>query len=155
MISAHLSPRWISFRVGGLITGVIGLVIQPWRLLANAAVYIDQWLIGYSLLLGACGGVLIADYWLLRRTHLDVAGLYRRGGPYWYAGGFNPIALVALALGIAPCLPGFIGTVADLEVPAFWIDLYAYAWFVSFGVSFISYAALTKLFVRSSYEPDA
>jgi NCS1 family nucleobase:cation symporter-1 len=59
---AHLAPKHISFRMGGLITGVIGILIQPWHLLANAAVYIDKWLIGYSLLLGACGGVLIADY---------------------------------------------------------------------------------------------
>src|SRR5438477_2574231 len=104
---AHLRPKTISFRVGGLITGVIGILIQPWRLLENAAVYIDKWLIGYSLLLGACGGVLIADYFLIRRTQLDLAGLYRREGPYWYVGGYNLTALIALSAGIAPCLPGF------------------------------------------------
>src|SRR6185369_2856763 len=89
---AHLKPKLISFRIGGLITGLIGIVIQPWRLLENASVYIDKWLIGYSLLLGACGGVLIADYFLIRRTQLDLPGLYRREGPYWYVGGYNPIA---------------------------------------------------------------
>src|SRR5207344_1027859 len=100
---AHLRPQRISFRIGGLITGVIGILIQPWRLLENATVYIDKWLIGYSLLLGACGGVLIADYFAYRRGRLDLAGLYRREGPYWYVGGFNPIALVALSAGILPC----------------------------------------------------
>jgi NCS1 family nucleobase:cation symporter-1 len=146
---AHLKPKWISFRIGGLITGVIGLVIQPWRLVANAGVYINTWLIGYSLLLGACGGVLIADYWVLRRGCLDLRGLYRRDGPYWYTGGFNPIALIALAAGIAPCLPGFAAAAKLVEVPAFWSDLYAYAWFVSFGVSFVSYLVLMKLFGRN------
>jgi NCS1 family nucleobase:cation symporter-1 len=143
---AHLKPRWISFRVGGVMTGIVGLLIQPWRLVANAGVYIDTWLIGYSLLLGACGGVLIADYWALRRGRLDLAGLYRRNGPYWYWGGFNPIALVALAAGMALCLPGFAAAALHVEVGPFWSDLYHYAWFVSFGVSFFSYLVLTKLF---------
>jgi nucleobase:cation symporter-1, NCS1 family len=143
---AHLKPKWISFRVGGLITGVIGLSMQPWRLVANAGVYIDTWLIGYSLLLGACGGVLIADYWALRGGRLDLAGLYRRDGPYWYTGGFNPIALGALAAGMAPCLPGFAAAALHVQVPAFWSALYAYAWFVSFGASFVSYLVLMKVF---------
>jgi NCS1 family nucleobase:cation symporter-1 len=143
---AHLNPKRISFRVGGLITGVVGLLIQPWRLVANAGVYIDTWLIGYSLLLGACGGVLIADYWALRRGRLDLAGLYRRKGPYWYAGGFNPIALIALAAGMVPCLPGFAAAAMHREVPEFWSNLYAYAWFVSFGASFVSYLILMKVF---------
>jgi NCS1 family nucleobase:cation symporter-1 len=142
---AHLQPRWISFRLGGLITGLLGLLIQPWRLVANAGVFIDTWLIGYSLLLGACGGVLIADYWALRRARLDLAGLYRRDGPYWYVAGFNPIALIAVAAGMAPCLPGFAAAAFHLEVHPFWLDLYAYAWFVSFGVSFVSYFVLMKV----------
>jgi nucleobase:cation symporter-1, NCS1 family len=146
---AHLKPRWISFRIGGLITGIIGLLIQPWRLVANAGVYIDTWLIGYSLLLGACGGVLIADYWALRRSRLDLAGLYQRHGPYWYVAGFNPIALIALAAGMAPCLPGFAAAALDWEVDDFWTHVYAYAWFVSFGVSFVSYWGLMLLFKRS------
>jgi NCS1 family nucleobase:cation symporter-1 len=139
---AHLRPKWISFRVGGLITGVIGILIQPWRLLENAAVYIDKWLIGYSLLLGACGGVLIADYWVLRRGRLDLAGLYRRDGPYWYQKGFNALALVALAAGIAPCLPGFAAAVGLGDVPEFCSRLYDYAWFVSFAAAFLSYIVL-------------
>ncbi len=143
---AHLKPKWISFRIGGLITGIVGLLIQPWRLLANAAVYIDTWLIGYSLLLGACGGVLIADYWALRRGRLDLAGLYRRDGAYWYCGGVNPRAILALVAGMAPCLPGFVAAVTHAEVPAIWSELYAYAWFISFGVSFVSYLGLTALF---------
>jgi NCS1 family nucleobase:cation symporter-1 len=151
---AHLWPRVITFRIGGLITGVIGIFMQPWRLLENASVYIDKWLIGYSLLLGAVGGVLIADYIVLRRTELDLAGLYRKKGPYWYVGGFNPWALVALAVGIALCIPGFLATLgvvalagdtaaaADVpRVPNFFGSLYSYAWFTSFGAAFVVYLA--------------
>ena len=113
--------------MGGVITGVIGILIQPWKLIADPSGYIFTWLIAYSSLLGAIGGILIADYFVLRKTRLDLAGLYRADGPYWYAGGFNPAALVALILGIAPCVPGFLGTVAKISVPSFWMDLYGYA----------------------------
>jgi NCS1 family nucleobase:cation symporter-1 len=147
---AHLRPKLISFRVGGLITGLIGILIQPWRLLENATVFIDKWLIGYSLLLGACGGVLIADYWSVRRTHLDPAGLYRREGPYWYWDGWNPSAFVALLAGMAICVPGFAAKVGLVTVPEIWERLYDYAWFVSFGVSFVVYVALMKTFGAAS-----
>jgi NCS1 family nucleobase:cation symporter-1 len=143
---AHLNPKWISFRVGGLITGLVGVLVQPWRFLETADVYIFTWLNGYSLLLGACGGVLIADYWALRRGRLDLAGLYRRDGPYWYTGGFNPVALIALVAGMALSVPGFAATVKLVEIPAFWSRLYDYAWFVSFGASFVSYLVLMKVF---------
>lgn len=139
---AHLWPNRISFRTGGLITGIIGILILPWKLLENAAVYIDKWLIGYSLLLGAIGGILIADYFFLRKTRLDLPGLYRKQGPYWYHGGFNGIALAALVAGIFPCLPGFLGTVGVIDASPFWTKLYHFSWFVSFGVSFILYSAL-------------
>jgi NCS1 family nucleobase:cation symporter-1 len=143
---AQLNPKWISFRVGGLLTGLIGLLVQPWRFLETSDKYIYTWLNGYALLLGACGGVLIADYWARRRGRLDLAGLYRRDGPYWYCGGFNPVALIALAAGMAPCLPGFAAVALHVEVHPFWSELYAYAWFISFGVSFVSYLVLMWAF---------
>ncbi len=139
---AHLWPRRISFRTGGLITGIVGILIQPWKLIADPSGYIFTWLIAYSSLLGAIGGILIADYFLLRKTQLDLPGLYRKDGPYWYAAGFNPVALIALVLGIAPSVPGFLGTVAKISIPPFWMGLYSYAWFVGFGVSFVVYAGL-------------
>jgi nucleobase:cation symporter-1, NCS1 family len=140
---AHLWPKRISFRTGGLITGVIGILIQPWKLVADPTGYIFTWLIAYSSLLGAVGGVLIADYFLIRKTQLDLPGLYRKDGPYWYQSGFNPAALVALAAGVAPCVPGFLATVKVLEVPEIWVQIYNYAWFIGFGISFAVYAAFS------------
>ena len=84
----------------------------------------------------------------LRRARLDLPGLYRRGGPYWYAGGFNPLALAALAAGVAPCVPGFLARVGLAEAPALWRQLYDHAWFASFAVSFAVYLFLTGLAAR-------
>jgi NCS1 family nucleobase:cation symporter-1 len=142
---ANVWPRRISFRTGGLITGIVGILIQPWRLIADPSGYIFKWLVAYSALLGAVGGVLIADYYFLRKTQLDLPGLYRREGPYWYRGGFNPIALVALVAGIAPCVPGFLGTVGVYPVARIWTEMYHYAWFISFGVSLVVYTGLTLM----------
>jgi NCS1 family nucleobase:cation symporter-1 len=139
---AHLWPKKISFRTGGLITGIIGILIQPWKLIADPTGYIFTWLIAYSALLGAVGGILIADYFLIRQRRLDAVGLYLKKGPYWYWLGFNPVALFALAVGIAPCMPGFLATVAKVQMPAIWIEIYHYAWFVSFGLSMSVYLAL-------------
>ncbi|HVT28776.1 MAG TPA: NCS1 family nucleobase:cation symporter-1 [Lacipirellulaceae bacterium] len=144
---AHLWPRRITFRIGGLITGIVGIVIEPWKLVKDPTGYIFTWLIAYSALLGAVGGILIGDYFVIRRTHFDQAGLYRREGPYWYRGGFNPIAVVALVLGILPCGPGFIATVsksAAAIIPPFWVSLYHYAWFISFGIAFLVYVLSMK-----------
>jgi NCS1 family nucleobase:cation symporter-1 len=139
---SHLWPKKISFRTGGLITGVIGILMQPWHLYSDPSGYIFKWLIGYSGLLGAVGGILIADYFLIRKTRLDLPGLYRKAGPYWYTQGFNLRALVALVAGIAPCVPGFLAAVDLAQVAPGWTELYHYAWFVSFGISFVAYAAL-------------
>ncbi len=143
---SHLWPRRISFRTGGLITGIVGIVIQPWRLIADPSGYIFRWLVAYSALLGAVGGILIADYYILRRTQLNLKDLYRSAGPYWYHRGFNPLAMVSLALGIAPCVPGFLGTIGALEVDPVWTALYHYAWFISFAISASCYLLLMTCF---------
>jgi NCS1 family nucleobase:cation symporter-1 len=140
---ANLWPRRISFRSGALITGVVGVVIQPWRLVEDPSGYIFKWLVAYSALLGAVGGVLIADYFLVRRTRLDLRALYQGGGPYWYTGGFHGAGLLALVAGVLPCLPGFLATVGLTQAAPFWTELYHYAWFLSFGISFLVYAGLT------------
>jgi NCS1 family nucleobase:cation symporter-1 len=148
---AHLAPSRISFRMGGLITGVIGILIQPWRLVADPSGYIFVWLIAYSALLGAIGGVMIADYYCIRKRVLELAELYKPSGLYWYRNGFNPAAIIALILGILPCLPGFIGTVyPGAGIAPIWNQLYHYAWFISFGVAFAAYLVCMSFFQRSA-----
>jgi NCS1 family nucleobase:cation symporter-1 len=127
--------------------------MQPWHLVQDPSGFIFRWLVAYSALLGSVGGVLIADYFVLRDTRLDLAGLYRKDGPYWYRAGFNPIALVALAAGILPCVPGFLATVGVVEVPKLWLDLYHYAWFLSFGIAFGFYLLLTLPLTRNGKIP--
>jgi NCS1 family nucleobase:cation symporter-1 len=131
---SNLAPRYISFRAGGLITGLLGVAMMPWKLLTNFSTYIFGWLVGYSGLLGPIAGIMIADYFVVRNRSLDVEGLYRRNGPYEYRSGFNPRALVALAAGIVVALVGLV--VPPLKL------LYDYAWFVGFGVSAMVYIAL-------------
>ncbi len=96
-----------------------------------------------SSLLVAVGGVLIADYYVIRRTRLDLKELYQSEGQYWYRGGFNPVALIAVAVGIAPCVPGFLGTVGVLEVSPVWMSMYNDARFISIGLSATCYILLT------------
>jgi nucleobase:cation symporter-1, NCS1 family len=133
---SNLSPRRISFRTGGLITCVLGIVMQPWKIMANYGSYIFSWLVGYSGFLGPIAGVLICDYFVLRKTILVPEDLYQRGGRYEYSRGFNWQAVAALALGAGVA---FIG----LFVPAVRV-LYNYAWFVGFAVSFCAYFAFMK-----------
>jgi NCS1 family nucleobase:cation symporter-1 len=147
MSFSNLAPRHISRRMGGLITGIIGIIMMPWKLVADPTGYIFTWLIGYSALLGPIGGILICDYFFVRRTQLSVAGLYQERGQYSYTNGFNVAAVIALVLGIAPNIPGFLGTIKVLApetVGPFWMSLYDYAWFVGFAVAFVSYLILFR-----------
>ncbi len=130
-----LAPSRISFKAGAMITAVIGILMLPWKLYNDAAAYIFTWLIGYGALLGPVAGIMIADYFVLRRTRLDVDALYRRGGPYEYAGGVNWIAMLALAAGIAPSVPGFLAALRLITVPPFLGTIYNWAWFVGFGLA--------------------
>ena len=130
---ANLSPSKISFRKGGYITGIIGILIFPWKLIADPNGYIFTWLVGYSSLLGPVGGILIVDYYFIRKQQLSVADLYDTKGIYSYSGGFNNKAIVALLMGILPNVPGFLLTIKAVGNDVFpeWISgLYHYAWFV-------------------------
>lgn len=142
---SNIAPAKVSFRLGGYITAVIGILIFPWNLWENSQNYIFTWLIGYSALLGPIAGILLADYFLIRRTELDVAELFRRQGRYTYKGGWNPIGLLALVLGVLPNLPGFLHQlgVAVPEEPGFFDQLYPYAWFVGLFISGGVYSVLS------------
>lgn len=144
---SNLWPRKINFRVGGFITGIIGVLIFPWKLIADPSGYIFTWLVGYSSLLGPIGGIMIVDYFFIRHQQLIVHHLYQLNGHYTYQKGFNPIALIALLLGILPNVPGFLTTIHIISKDAVWpwLDsLYSYAWFVGFIVSGVSYCLLMK-----------
>lgn len=149
---SNLSPTKINFRTGGYITGIIGILIFPWKLIADPTGYIFTWLIAYSSLLGPVGGILIADYYFIRKQQLNVNDLYRHDGQYGFKNGFNSKAIIALLLGILPNVPGFLVTIKLISpdvVPAWITNLYHYAWFVGFFVSGILYILLmrrTKIF---------
>jgi NCS1 family nucleobase:cation symporter-1 len=133
---SNLSPRRISFRTGGLITCVMGIVMQPWKLMSSYGNYIFGWLVGYSGFLGPIAGVLICDYFVIRQKNLSTQDLYQRGGLYEYSSGINWQAIASLAAGAGIA---FVG----LFVPALRV-LYNYAWFVGFAVSFFAYFLLTS-----------
>ncbi len=143
---SNLAPRHISFRTGGMITAFIGIFIMPWKLVADPSGYIFTWLIGYGALLGPIAGVMIADYYALRKKHLDVNQLYQTNGIYTYTGGFSLAALAAFALAVLPNLPGFLvqtGYISGAH-PVF-TSIYQQAWFVGFGLAFVLYLLFRKL----------
>lgn len=144
---ANLAPEKINFRIGGYITGIIGILIFPWKLVEDPTGYIYSWLIGYSALLGPVGGIMIADYFFIRKQQLHVDELYQHKGRYGFSNGFNSAAIIALLVGIVPNIPGFLLQVKLVSATAFpvWIsDLYHYAWFVGFFVSAIVYILLMR-----------
>src|SRR5687768_8528300 len=145
---ASLAPKKIGYVAGGLITAVLGIVMMPWKLYADAAAYIFTWLIGYSSLMGAVGGILIADYWILRKRQLSLPDLFKLDGRYSYGRGTNRAAMIALVVSILPVIPGFAraamtpgGAVSN---PSIFDHLYTYAWFVTFALSAAIYLALMR-----------
>jgi len=135
---SNLAPSAINFKTGGYLTGIIGVLIFPWKLIADPNGYIFTWLIAYSSLLGPVGGIMIADYFFIRRKVLVADDLYRPNGLYSYTNGFNTKAISALLLGILPNVPGFLLQIKLISASVFpeWIShLYNYAWFVGFLVS--------------------
>jgi NCS1 family nucleobase:cation symporter-1 len=151
---SSLAPRRISYMTGGLITAVIGIAMMPWKLYADAAAYIFTWLIGYSSLMGAIGGVLIADYWIVRRRELSTPDLFRMNGAYAYTGGVNRKAVIATIVAIVPVIPGFVRAAltpgGQVASPTFVDVLYTYAWFVTFGLAFAIYLALMQISRRTA-----
>ncbi|OGO57187.1 MAG: hypothetical protein A2V85_09380 [Chloroflexi bacterium RBG_16_72_14] len=153
-------PKRISFRTGGIITGVIGILIMPWYLISDPGTYIFTWLGTYGGVTGAIAGVLIADYWLIRRRNLKLADLYRADGIYRYAGGWNWRAVVALGVGAFLAIGGAYTPVGqtgpfplggvlpflkwDLTFGEFVFNPYDYSWVVALVVAFVLYWAFAK-----------
>jgi NCS1 family nucleobase:cation symporter-1 len=133
---SNLWPRKISFKAGGVITCFIGVAMMPWKLLANHKTFIFGWLGGYAAVLGPVAGIMICDYFVVRRKQLLTNDLYLRGGAYEYSGGFNWRAIAALVIGSAVALMGLV-------IPPVRF-LYDYSWFVGFVVAFGVYWVLMK-----------
>ena len=133
---SNLSPRKISFVAGGMITGTVGIFMMPWKLMSSYGTYIFGWLVGYSGVLGPVAGILIADFWVVRKRVLNVPDLYQMDGEYRYQKGFHIKGILALSLGI-------IGAFIGLLIPPLHF-LYDYAWFVGFGISFMAYIILAR-----------
>jgi nucleobase:cation symporter-1, NCS1 family len=146
---SNLNPKRISYVTGGLITAVIGILMMPWQLIGSMSAYIFTWLIGYSGLMGAIGGIMICDYFLLRGKKLELAELFKTNGVYSYTNGFNWRAIVALVLAILPVIPGFLRAATtpggQVQSPNFFDTLYVYAWFVTFTIGFVLYLVLMKI----------
>ncbi|HVO95254.1 MAG TPA: cytosine permease, partial [Terriglobales bacterium] len=133
---SNLWPRKISFRTGGVITCFMGIALMPWKLLADYGTFIFGWLGGYAAFLGPIAGIMICDYFLIKRRTLQVDDLYLRGGIYEYSRGFNWLAVIALLLGAAIALSGL--AISSMRF------LYDYSWFVGFVVSFVTYFAMMR-----------
>src|ERR1700758_1617511 len=133
---SNLWPRRISFRVGGMITCFMGIALMPWKLLADYNTFILGWLGGYAAFLGPVAGIMICDYFVIRKCILQVNDLYLRRGIYEYSKGFNWRAIGSLALGAGVALVGLL--IPRLR------PLYDYSWFVGFFISFTVYFILMK-----------
>uniref|UniRef100_A0A0D3FAV1 Uncharacterized protein n=1 Tax=Oryza barthii TaxID=65489 RepID=A0A0D3FAV1_9ORYZ len=142
-----MSPRKFTFAKGALVTALLGIAFQPWRLLSSSESFVYTWLLGYSALMGPIGGIILADHYIVRRTALDVDALYSEDshGPYYFQGGFNVAAMAAMAAGVAPIVPGFLHNVGVLpSVSKAFETAYNNAWFVSFFVAGAVYCLLCR-----------
>jgi NCS1 family nucleobase:cation symporter-1 len=140
---SNMRPGTINFKRGGLITAVIGILIMPWKLIADPRGYIFRWLIAYSSLLGPIGGILLVDYFILRKQKLDIDGLYTHGSIYHYTRGFNIKAVIAFIIGVLPNIPGFLHHVGALSsIPSIFETIYNYAWFVGLPLAGVVYFSL-------------
>jgi NCS1 family nucleobase:cation symporter-1 len=137
---SNLSPRRISFRTGSIITCLIGIVIMPWRLYNDLGDYIFTWLIGYSALLGPIAGIMLCDYFLVRRTRLQSDALYQEQGIY---SGVRWKSVLILVIAVLPNLPGFYNAATHTGTfPPIFDQLYSYAWFLGITIAFVLYALL-------------
>jgi len=149
---SNISPTKISFRLGGLLTCAIGVLIMPWRLVIDLEDYIYTWLIGYSALLGPIIGIMLCDYFIIRKTKIDTDELYKADGKFK---GMNWIAIITLVIAVLPNLPGFINAATNTAgtdetiFPSYFDSIYSYAWFVGVLIAVVLYWLLMTLFKKS------
>jgi NCS1 family nucleobase:cation symporter-1 len=142
-----LAPKKITYKTGGYITATIAILMMPWKILESSHGYIFTWLVGYSALLGPIAGVLIVDYYVVRKTQLNVGELYREDGQYAYVNGWNIAAVAAFVVGVAPNIPGFLSEAFPAAFPGVapaFKTIYTYAWFVGLAISAVVYGLMMK-----------
>jgi NCS1 family nucleobase:cation symporter-1 len=123
-------------------------LIFPWKLIADPEGYIFRWLIAYSALLGSLAGIMICDYYLIRNRQINIVDLFKEKGRYK---GWNSRAWIAFVISIIPVIPGFlvaVGIHTTDQYPQALVNLYSYAWFVTFILSFVIYWVITKKEIR-------
>src|SRR5215204_6846462 len=152
LYNEDLAPKFISFRAGGIITAILGIISFPWVLFNTVGAYIFTWLVGYGSLLGAIGAVMIADYWIVRRRQLSLPDLYKLDGRYAYSGGWNWRAIAAIFIAVIPVIPGFLKAAATAGLnggpfpnPTFIESLYNYGLFFTFFVAGLAYLLLNMI----------
>ncbi|CAL5207318.1 unnamed protein product [Lathyrus oleraceus] len=153
----NLNPSWFTFRRGAFLTAILGIAFQPWRLLKSSESFVYTWLVGYSALMGPIGGIVLVDYYVVKKMKLKISDLYTRSafGKYYYYKGFNVDAIVALVVGILPVVPGFlqkVGVVSSIHDG--FVVVYNNAWFISFFLGGFLYWILLSL-RRKLGESDA
>ncbi|CAI8602520.1 unnamed protein product [Vicia faba] len=144
----NLNPSWFTFRRGAFLTAILGIAFQPWRLLKSSESFVYTWLVGYSALMGPIGGIVLVDYYVVKKMELRISDLYTRSafGEYYYSKGFNVDAIVALVVGILPVVPGFlqkVGVVSSIHDG--FLVIYNNAWFISFFIGGFLYWILVSL----------
>ncbi len=145
---SNLWPRRISFKMGGVLTGIVGILIFPWKIYSDPTGSFILFLVGYSALLGPIGGIMVADYFVYRKMQLNVHDLYRNEGEYAYTKGFSYVAFAALFIGIIPNVPGFLAElnwVAPDKIPGIFKSIFRIAWMSGFAISFSAYLMARKL----------
>ncbi|MGK0368069.1 MAG: NCS1 family nucleobase:cation symporter-1, partial [Thermoproteota archaeon] len=143
---SNAAPSKINFRRGGLLTAFLGVIMMPWKLIADPQGYIFTWLIGYSSLLGPIGGILLCDYFIVRKQVLNVEDLYKMDGEYGYTNGFNSAAVIAFVVGVLPNVPGFLLKIGMVNsIPGFFETVYSYAWFVGLPLAGVVYYLLMMM----------
>lgn len=143
---SNAAPSKINFTRGGILTAVLGILMMPWKLISDPTGYIFTWLIGYASLLGPIGGILLVDYYLVRKQILNVDDLYKMDGEYKYTSGFNICAMIAFVAGVIPNVPGFLHQIGVLAtIPAVFKTIYTYAWFVGLPTAGIIHYVLMKM----------
>ncbi|KAK7355456.1 hypothetical protein VNO80_14712 [Phaseolus coccineus] len=144
----NLSPKWFTFRRGAFLTALLGIAFQPWRLLQSSESFVYTWLVGYSALMGPIAGIVLADYYIIQKTNLNMKDLYSKSpyGAYRYSGGFNVAAILALVIGVLPVVPGFLQKIGiATSVPNTFVVIYNNAWFISFFSAGFFYLVLSNL----------